>query len=96
MCKICENAGTKLEEMLDQLENNFPGGEVDGEQVERGHHVEVAVMGAAISRLSAKAQMMLGVQLFKINGFELAGIVPPGGPQKQVKGPFTTGKVIDA
>jgi hypothetical protein len=43
MCDKCDNANTELQAFLTQLEEKYPGVEVDGKPVDRGHHVFVAV-----------------------------------------------------
>ena len=51
MCDICQSAELELEQFLTELENKFPGGEVEGKKVPRGHHATVATMVQAQKRL---------------------------------------------
>lgn len=44
MCDRCITASGKLDEMLTELENQFPGEEVQGTKVDRNHHVVASVV----------------------------------------------------
>ena len=50
MCQICLNATTRLEEMLPQLQKEFPGTSIDGQPIDVGHHVTVALFAALVAR----------------------------------------------
>lgn len=97
MCDVCHTAGTELIKFLDELVEKFPGESVEGQQVEKSHHMEVAVVGAAMTVLSPESQLMLAQGLLAKNGIGIAGIVPaPGTSQQPARGPFGPGKVIES
>jgi len=53
MCEKCDSVTDRLESYLAQLENEFPGTEVDGAPAPRGHHVMVALLILARERFAA-------------------------------------------
>jgi hypothetical protein len=47
MCDVCKTVEAKLGAFLNELENEFPGTEVEGQKVPRSHHVFVATLSHA-------------------------------------------------
>jgi hypothetical protein len=53
MCDICTKADAELTQFVEELENRYPGTEIDGVEVERNHHVVVA-LAVALERQALK------------------------------------------
>jgi hypothetical protein len=51
MCQICVNAHGELVEFLKQLEDKYPGTNVQGREVEKNHHVNSALFTEATVRM---------------------------------------------
>ena len=62
MCEMCVSANKELETFLTELEEKYPGTQLeDGTPVERDHHVFVALIATYQKRIMSQLQKAVGL-----------------------------------